>query len=180
MAARIRGRAEVSRYLQSLPADLTKVLRGAARAGAAVVADDAKRRSKSDYVAENIVANSQIEADHVRVIVTVKPGYARSIATWLEYGTSSHFISVDDSARQGRTAGRINRNATAEFKGTLVINGKPVGTTVFHPGAKPYPFLRPALDAQRTEAVAAAQSYLRSHITGGAVVPDNSDEKDGQ
>lgn len=177
--ARVRGRAEVSRYLRELPADLTKVLRGAARAGGDVIAEEAKLRSRSDYVSENIVANSQIEADHIRVTVTVKPGYARSMAIWMEYGTSPHFISVDDQVRQGRTARRINRNGDAEFKATLVINGKPVGSTVYHPGAQPFPFLRPARDTKAGEAIAAAQAHINSRISAGAVLPDSGvGEKD--
>ena len=174
----VRGRAEVSRYLRDLPADLAKVLRGSARAGGAVIAEEAKLRCRSDFVSENIVANSRIEADHARVTVTVKPGYARSMAIWMEYGTSPHFITVDDQVRQGRTARRINRNGDAAFKATLVINGKPVGSTVYHPGAQPFPFLRPARDAKAGEAVAAAQTYLNSRISGGSVRPEPDIDED--
>lgn len=175
--ARVRGRAEVSRYLRELPADLTKVLRGAARAGGDVIAEEAKVRSRSDYVSENIVANAQIEADHIRVTVTVKPGFARSLAIWMEYGTSPHFITVDDQVRQGRTARRINRNGDAAFKATLVINGKPVGTTVHHPGAQPFPFLRPARDAKARDAVSAAQAHINSRISNGTVLTDGDAEE---
>jgi hypothetical protein len=172
MSAAVHGRAEVSRYLAELPEQLKKVLGGAGRAGGKVVGDEARRRCRSAYVAERIVTKGQVEADHIRVTVTVKRGYARSIATWLEYGTSPHFISVDNSVRQGMTAGRINRNATADHKATLIINGKPVGGTVFHRGADPYPFLRPAREAKRTEAIAAAGSYIASRIIRGNVVPE--------
>jgi hypothetical protein len=177
--ARVRGRAEVSRYLRDLPADLTKVLRGAGRAGGDVIAEEAKLRSRSDYVSERIITNSRIEADHIRVTVTVEAGFARSVAIWMEYGTSPHFITVDDQVRQGQTARRINRAGDAAFKATLVINGKPVGSTVYHPGARPYPFLRPAIDSKGTDAVSAAQAHINSRISAGAVLPDsNAEEKD--
>ena len=172
MTGKVRGRAEVSRYMAELPNQLKKVLAGAGRAGGKVLADDAKQRCRSDYVAKKISAKGRVDGDQVRVKVTVASGYARSIAIWLEFGTSAHFISVDDSVRRGMTAGRINRNPSAEQKATLIINGKPVGATVFHEGARPYPFLRPAREAKRLDAYAAAAAYVAARISRGAVVPE--------
>ena len=175
MPTAIRGRAEVSRYLRQLPDHITKVLRGGGRAGGKVIAEDAKRRCRSDEVSEKVVTKTEVEGFQVRVRITVKPGWARSVAIWLEYGTSSHFITVDDNQRQGMTARRINETGKAR---SLLINGKPVGRSVFHPGAQPHPFLRPALDASRAEAIAAAQSYLNARIghNGGPGLDDEDDD----
>ncbi|WP_294353324.1 HK97 gp10 family phage protein [uncultured Sphingomonas sp.] len=170
--AGVRGREAVSRYLRDLPEELTKVLRGAGRAGGKVIADEARAEVRSDLVRANITAKSAIDAEQVRVTVTVKRGFARSVGTWLEYGTDPHFISVDDSVRRGMSVGRINRAGSDEHKASLVINGKPVGTTVFHEGARPYPFLRPALDRKGDDAIGAAKQYVLSRIKGGAVVAE--------
>jgi hypothetical protein len=175
MPSAVRGRAEVSRYLRQLPEHITKVLHGSGRAGGKVVAEDAKRRCRSDAVGEAVVEKTEVDGLQVRVRITVKPGWARSVAIWLEYGTSSHFITVDDDQRQGMTARRINSTGKAR---SLLINGKPVGTSVFHPGAQPHPFLRPALDASRAEAIAAAQAYVTARIghNGGPALDDEDDD----
>lgn len=167
-----KGGEQVRRFIAQLPQKLEKaVLRGAARAAGKVVADEAKARSISDEVSEAISVVTKVQPGLIVAKVQVKgPGAYK--APWLEFGTDPHFITVDDSQRQGMSARRIN---TLSKAGTLVINGEAVGATVFHPGARPHPFLRPALDTKEAEAVAAAQSYInarvsRSGITGSAEV----------
>lgn len=140
---------------------MTKVLRGAGRAAGEVIADEAKLRSRSQAVREDIVVTSKVDGDRVVVRITVRPGWARSVAIWLEYGTAAHFISVDDSQRQGMSVGAVNRTTA---KGTLVVNGRPVGKTVWHPGAQPFPFLRPAFDTKIEEAFRVGQAYIRARV----------------
>jgi hypothetical protein len=167
-----RGRAEQQRYFRQLPTDITKVLRGAGRAGGDVVANEAKLRVQSAEVREKVVVEVTANDDHIYVLITVKRGWARSLAIWLEYGTSPHFITVDDAVRGGSTARRINRRLTggeASLRSTLIINGKPVGKTVHHPGAQPHPFLRPARDIKKAEAIAAAQAYIDAHLRRGVI-----------
>ncbi|MCW2395887.1 MULTISPECIES: HK97 gp10 family phage protein [unclassified Sphingobium] len=162
-----RGKSEVLSFLARLPEEIeTKLLRGAGRAAATVVADEAKDRSVSDEVSQAIKVATKREPGQIVAKVQVKgPGAYK--APWLEYGTEPHFISVDDSQRDGMSIGKINRETKA---GALVIGGNFVGTTVFHPGARPYPFLRPALDVKETEAVAAAQAYINTRISRGRIV----------
>ncbi|HEX7856094.1 MAG TPA: HK97 gp10 family phage protein [Sphingobium sp.] len=165
--ATVSGRDEVKRLFATTRMALeTKLLRGAARAAAKVVAEEAKARSISQEVSNAIkIATAQRDG---RVIAKVQvKGTGAYIAPWLEYGTAPHFISVDDSQRQGMSVGRINK---AHAAGSLVINGQFVGTTVFHPGARPHPFLRPALDTKEGEAIAAAQAYITSKIKAGRFV----------
>ncbi len=167
----VTGKDDVARFFARAPKTLEeRVLRGAARAGMAVIAGEARDRVTSSDVREALVVTSKAEPGRVTSRLSVKAGWARSVATWLEYGTSPHYISVDDSQRGGRSAARINKLAKA---GTLVIGGQPVGSTVFHPGARPHPFMRVSLDVKEREAIAAAQSYInsrvsRSGIAGGA------------
>ena len=60
----------------------------------------------------------------------------------------------------------------------MIIGGKFVGETVWHPGAKPHPFLRPSLDIKGAEAIAAAQSYINAHVTPSGIVASAEPEGD--
>lgn len=155
--ATIEGRGRVSRYLRSAPERLARTaLRAAARTAVDIIADEAKLLCRDDEVAAAIKTKVKVGDGVVTGKVLVK-GKGDYKARWLEYGTSPHYISVSDAQRQGRSVNRINKQG--DFL-TLVINGKPVGPSVFHPGARPYPFLRPALDGKQSEAIAAAQARL--------------------
>jgi hypothetical protein len=146
------------------------VLPGAARAAANIVADEARRRSISEEVTNAIkVATKRQDAHVIAKVQVIGPGAYKG--RWLEYGTAPHFITVDKAASGGRTAGRVNRldrSASADGRagpgGSLVIGGQFVGTTVFHPGARRYPFLRVSLDTKQAEAIAAAQAYINTRV----------------
>jgi hypothetical protein len=101
------------------------------------------------------------------------------MGTWLEYGTSAHFISVDPNFAEGRTAARINKldkDAAKEGRSgpgaTLVINGKPVGATVFHPGTSAEPWLRTARDVKARDAIQAAQEHITARVKRSAPSSD--------
>lgn len=173
----VRGRERVGSYIRSLPAQIErKLLPGAARAGGKVIATEAAENCRSREVASKIELKVRQDDGRIVARIGVADGWARSLGTWLEYGTDPHYITVDDSQRQGMTANRINR--LAKNGGTLVINGAPVGKTVFHPGAQAKPFLRPALDLRFADAVAAAQRHINSRVgpAGVAADPEGTDE----
>lgn len=161
-----RGKAEVRSYIGGIPKEVeTKLLRGAARAGAKVVSDEIKINVTAEEIAANLRTRTTAEEGRVVARIDVKPGWARSLAIWAEYGTAPHLISVDESQRAGRSIGRINRLASEKDSShSLVIGGNFVGTTVMHPGAQPHPTFRPALDHKEAEAVAAAQSFINSRV----------------
>ncbi len=176
----VKGKAAVKAFIGRIPAELeNRVLRGAARAAAKVVAAEAQDRTQSSDVRGAIkVAVRAPEPGRVVALVQVK-GPGAFLAPWEEYGTAAHFISVDESQRGGRSIGRINRLAKEpDSNHSLVIGGNFVGTTVFHPGARPHPFLRPALDLKGAEAIAAAQGYINSRVTRAGIVggPEGEDE----
>lgn len=153
-----RGKAETKAYLRQLPGKIEeRLLRGAARAGIDVIEKEAADRVISDEVRENLQTRVRKREDAIVATLSVKPGWARSVANWLEYGTVGHYISVDPTATGGRSARRVN---TLAKQGVLVINGTPVGATVWHPGARPHPFMRVALDVKAGDAIAAAQGYI--------------------
>ena len=178
--AKSRGGAGRQRFMQELPGEIReKLLPGAARAGGNVIAEDAKDRL-GDKRAETGGGSKVLIADAVKVRVRRKGSAVRArillegpgayVGPWLEWGTDPHFISVDDRDRQGMSIGRFNKKAK---DGSLVIGGHFVGPSVHHPGAKPHPFLRPALDHSESAAVAAAQAFIdarvsRNGITGTA------------
>lgn len=157
-----RGDSEVRQFIRQLPGQIErKLLRGAGRAGAKVIAEEAKDRCISSEVRSAI--RTRVTTDEARVTAHIQVrGPGAYIAPWLEYGTSPHFISVDDSQRGGMSVKRINRDGAG---GSLVINGQFVGDTVYHPGARPHPFLRPALDTKADAAIAAAQGYINARVS---------------
>ena len=172
----MRGKAEGRSFIAGIPGEMKKVLRGAGRAGASVVVEEMKVRSISEEVDEAIDTKTQGDDTRVVVKISIKPGWPRSVATWLEYGTAPHFISVDDSQRQGMSVNRVNKLTKT---GSLVIGGHFVGETVFHPGAQAHPFMRVSLDVTEVEAIAAAQSYITARVRPSGVVATSEPEDDG-
>lgn len=180
----LKGREAEQRRRAQVPDKVRKILRGAARAGATVIASDAKERVASDAVREGVIVGRSKEVDdRITVKITVKEGWPRTLGTWLEYGTSAHFISVDPKFAEGRTAARINKLDNDAAKSgqsgpgsTLVINGKAVGATVFHPGARAEPWLRVARDMKSRDAIAAAQNHITVNVRRSGLVANGIDE----
>lgn len=166
MTGAVTGLDDVQRYIRNAPDRIKRILQGAGRAGGRVIADEAKAEAPADATREAIYTKSEARADHIRVTVDVKPGWGRSLGIWAEYGTVGHYISVDAKQSEGRTTRRVNALAKT---GTLVINGKPVGSTVWHPGARQAPFLRPALDMKLSDAIRAAQAYIDEQVRRGGM-----------
>lgn len=163
----VRGKAEVQRFLTKLPADIeAKLLVGAGRRAANVVAAEARERTQSDEIRGAIKVSVRREEGRIVAKVQVK-GKGAYLAPWEEYGTDPHFITVDDSQRDGLSVRQINKR---QREGSLVIGGAFVGTTVWHPGARAHPFLRPSLDLKEAEAIAAAQSYITTRVTRAGIV----------
>lgn len=157
-----KGKARALAYVRALPERVAdRLLSGAARAAIDVIADEAALRVTSDEVRDNLVKKVRRKDGRIVATLSVKQGWARSLGTWLEYGTEGHFISVDARDNGGRSVRRTNELVRA---GTLVIGGTPVGPQVWHPGARPHPFLRVSLDVRGSEAAAAAQSYINSQV----------------
>jgi HK97 gp10 family phage protein len=172
--ATVKGASEVKAFFAQLPAQLeSKLLRGAARAAANVVAAEAKERSVSSAVTNAIKVATKEEDGRIIGKVQVK-GRGAYLAPWLEYGTDPHFISVDDNQRNGMSVRKVNQSV--DDKASLKIGDKFVGATVFHPGAQPHPFLRPALDSKEGEAIKAAQHYITSRVSRAGIM--GSDEGD--
>lgn len=139
----VKGFEQLDKFLQELPAKVEKnVLRGGLRAGARVVQAVAAGniRTDSGELAASLKVSTRARGGEVKATVYTKVFYAR----WVEYGTRPHRIEPK------------NRRA-------LALGGGFVGA-VDHPGARPHPFLRPALDTQAAAAVVAVGEYIKQRL----------------
>jgi len=169
MTANIRGLADISQFLSSLPANLERnVLRTALKAGAEVIAEGAREECRSREVRATIGTTSRSEAGLVTAKVQTK-GDGAFKAPWLENGTDPHFISVDEEQSGGKTVRRINVLTKKAGGHSLVIGGTFVGGTVFHPGAQPYPFMRPAADTRAAAAITAIGDHIARKMTKAGI-----------
>lgn len=159
----VKGFPELDRFLQELPVKMEKnVLRGAMRAGANVIRLAARAMAPvgppSSYT-QRYGAYEGALRDSIRVTTRARGGEVKAsvvaggetrrgadvfYAHWVEYGTRPHTI-------RARTARGLF------FGGSYVAS-------VEHPGARPRPFMRPALDSQAEAAVVAAAEYIRLRL----------------
>lgn len=143
----VTGLKELAQFLDELPAKLqNNVMRGALRAGMKPVQADAKMAVAvvSGQLRDGLKISTRNKAGMVTASLkaTGKHGY---IARFVEFGTRPHTISAKDG-------------------GALAFGGG-VYQSVQHPGAKPHPFMRPALDGQASNAVVAAAEYMKDRLS---------------
>lgn len=143
----VKGLKELDKFLQQLPAKVEKnILRSALRAGANVVKEEAKARVPVDSGLLRDGLKVSTRSRRGKVTATVKTtGKHGFIAGWLEFGTAAHKIV-------GKAGGMLS------FLGKFAKG-------VEHPGTRPRPFMRPALDAAAQKAVIAAGEQIRRRLT---------------
>jgi hypothetical protein len=160
MPAKAVGLADLTSYLGDLAAGLApKVVASGLRAGAKVIADEARAECRSEEVRETIGVVGRSETGiAVAKVQTAGPGAYK--APWLEFGTDPHLIQVHEEDRVAvSTANRAARRSS------LVIGGHFVGPVIEHPGANPFPFLRPAADRRIDDAVTAMRDEIARRAT---------------
>ncbi len=160
----VKGLDQLQKILDTLPAKIEKnVLRGALRAGAKTILEAARSSVPvSTPNAENqrlYGARAGALRDSLRISARVKGGKVTAsvkaggvlkggedvyYAHFVEYGTRPHKIAAADKGFLG-FANRFYKS-------------------VDHPGARPKPFLRPAMDARATDAVVAAAEYMKARL----------------
>lgn len=155
----IQGLSDIHKYLQEFPVKLEKsIIRGGLRAGAKVIADKAKQLvpTQSGALKESIKVGTRSKRGKVSAILS-----AGSEKAWyshiIEFGSGSFYAGKGKKSK--RKAYKIN----ARRQRSLSLNGQMV-ESVMHPGVKPTPFLRPALDASQADAIKAAADYMRKRI----------------
>lgn len=178
---RVKGLNDLHQFMQTLTAKLeANVMRAALREGAAVVAQEVKARvpvntgrlrdsvrvtggSRRGKVFVTVKAGGQ---DTRKRVVTTAGGKVRVkydnafYAQWVEYGTAAHRIGVKYAKALFL---RPNKRASSGFAKRLMRAGELV-EGVNHPGARPRPFMRPAIDASHERAVQATAAAVRRRL----------------
>lgn len=134
----LKGVDELRQALRALPWRIAKnVLRGAVRAGAAVVAAEAKRRVpvRRGFLMRSIKISTRAKGGMVTASVKAGGKGARH-AHLVELGTKPHLIP-----RRGFKAAPIR-----------------------HPGAKAKPYMRPAFESKVQAAIAAIIEYAERRL----------------
>lgn len=164
----VKGLSALAKALAELTPKIEKnIMRGALRAGMKPIRTQARANvtKQSGALAKGL----RVSTDSRRKMVYAKlktSGPHDYIAPFIELGTARHWIS-SKSGKMLRIAGtNVNGGSFVVFK-----------ERVDHPGARPLPFMRPALDAQATAAVTATADYIRGRLTEqGINIPDGGDE----
>jgi HK97 gp10 family phage protein len=173
----IKGLKELHAMLQTVPIKIERnIMRGAMRAGANVIAKQARA---------NVPVSEPSDRNRERY-----GAYAGALRDTIRTGnTRSRKGRVTASIR----AGGVETKGSNEFQGPTLsgraLSGGPVfwatwveygtkphsnGRRGMHPGARPNPFLRPAADTKQAEAVVAVGKYVyrRLEQRGGLDMPD--------
>jgi HK97 gp10 family phage protein len=150
----IVGGRQLDDLLQTLPAKMQKnINRSALRAGAATLLPEVKSRIPVDSGQLQASARITTRAKGATVSASVKVGnFVAWYAHLVEYGTQSHVERARDGAMQ--------------FSGVTVRE-------VNHPGTRPQPFMRPAIDHAFPQVIAAVTAKIRQRLNQqGLNVPD--------
>ena len=144
---RLRGGRELQQMLNSLPAKLEKnIMRSALRAGARVIADEAKANVPVDNgdLKRSIKVSTRGKRGKVEARVRAG-GKGVFYAHMVEFGTAAHVIKGKNGKR-------------------LFFNGV-FAESINHPRARAKPFMRPALDGRANEAIRAVGEQIRKRLT---------------
>lgn len=143
----VKGLAELQKFLSQLPAKMeTKIMRGAVRAGAVVLRDEAKAQVPVDsgQLRDGLKVSTRSRRGVVSASVKAT-GPHSYVARWMEYGVAAHPIAAANG-------------------GSLFFGGF-FHKSAEHPGITPRPFMRPALDNAGGQAVVAAGQYIKTRLT---------------
>lgn len=162
----VKGLAALGKALGTLPLKIEKnVMRGALRAGAAPIRDEARKNAAkaTGALAKGLKVSTNVQRGMVyaKLRTSGKHGY---IAHFIEFGTSRHIIA-------GRNGGTLS--IPMDGGGRIRVR------SVEHPGSRAIPFMRPAIDTQAGDAVLAVANYIRNRLSTqhGIDVPDAGDDK---
>lgn len=160
----IGGLKELVETLNTLPLKIERnIMRAALRQGANVVAKEAKQNVPVRY--GNLKRSIRTGTNRTPTGVE---GYVRAggrkgggkkdksafYAKFIEFGAGAHDI----------TAGKNKKLLAFVPKGMGLVGKKVVTYSVHHPGTTAKPFLRPAMDARSSDAIAAVASKIRERL----------------
>ena len=139
----IKGMAELSKLLKELPEKVQRnVVRSALRAGAKPILEEAKANAPVDSGAlrDSLEIATSGKGGVPTATVRTKLFYAR----FIEYGTAPHAIPA--------------------LSGSALTVDDKLLDHVYHPGAGPRPFMRPAVDTKAEAAVIATGEYIKKRL----------------
>lgn len=162
----IEGGLELDRLLQTLPVKLEKnIMRAALAAGARVIMREAKAKAPVGQPSNVNASEYGGYPGALRDSVRVTTGVTR---------TGQAFASVKAGGRTKKGAdvfyahiveyGARRHMIRPRAKKALEIGGKFVGGEVDHPGVRPQPFMRPAVDSKLPEALLEVTSQIRKRL----------------
>lgn len=149
----IAGGKELAQFLQQLPLKIEKnIMRSALRAGATVIAKEAKLNVPVQLGELKRSIRTGSNAKKGRVEAYARAGNKKAYYyRFVEYGTAAHVIK----------AGKNKKLLTFTAR-----DGKKVEIQqVNHPGAIAKPYMRPALDSKGKDAVRAVTQQIRARLT---------------
>lgn len=172
----ISGGRELQELLETLPGKMQKnINRAGLRAGAAVLLPAVKQNIPVYHGDLRDSARITTRAKGSGVSASVKVGNKKAwYANLVEHGTRPHYIKVSDEDRgPGRGIGRRGTAARRETlasirtvnRRVLQIGANFVGPSVHHPGSRPHPFARPAIDEKLPEVLDAVTKKIRERLT---------------
>lgn len=147
----IKGLKALDAFLQQLPLKIERnILRGALRQGMNVIkADaqfhlDANGNVKTGLLRLGLKVSTVVKGGKAIAVlkVTGKHGY---VAKWIEFGTVAHVIR-GKNGKMLAFAGGLHRS-------------------VNHPGTRPEPFMRPALDRRPSAVLIAVGEAIKKRLT---------------
>lgn len=158
MATRINitGGRELAQFLQQLPVKLEKnIMRGALRAGAKVIAQEAKLNAPVQDGDLKASIRVSTNAKRGRVEAKAKAGGKKAwYAAIVEFGASPHIIKGKNGKLLKFTARDGKRIEIAQ---------------VSHPGFKAKPYMRPALDSKARESIVATGNYIKQRLNAQGI-----------
>lgn len=143
----ITGLDELQKFLDQLPAKIeANIMRSALAAGARVIGKEAKRNVpvRRGGLRASIRVSSRLK--NGKVTASVKAGNKNAwYWRFVEFGTRPHDIKPKN--RKSLFFAGMNKEI------------------VHHPGARPHPFMRPALDSQSAAAIQAVGEQIKKRLT---------------
>lgn len=140
--SKVKGMSELHRFLDGFaPKMRNNVVRRGARAGVNVALPVARGniRSISGKLAKGLKVGTRVQGTTVRAYIKATGEHA-PLAHLVEHGTKPHFIAA-------------KKGGALSFGGVIVRG-------VEHPGARPKPFGRPALDQSATRMAVACGNRI--------------------